>query len=49
MTVQVENTLRSLETHHGYAAEFVQSMGYGISLYSVGGIIYSIRGDGTVL
>jgi hypothetical protein len=49
MTVQVQNTIRRLVTQHGYLATFVQHMGEGISLYSIGGIFYRIRGDGTIL
>lgn len=49
MTIQVENTLRRLIAIHGYSAMFVRHMGEGIGLYSVGGILYRIRGDGTIL
>ena len=49
MTIQVQHTLRRLVAHHGYSATFVQHMGEGISLYSIGGIMYRIRGDGTIL
>ena len=49
MTIQVQNTIRRLVAHHGYSATFVQHMGEGISLYSIGGIMYRIRGDGTIL
>jgi hypothetical protein len=49
MTIQVQNTIRRLVARHGYSATFVQHMGEGISLYSVGGIMYRIRGDGTIL
>lgn len=49
MTIQVQNTIRRLVARHGYSATFVQHMGEGISLYSIGGIMYRIRGDGTIL
>lgn len=49
MTIQVQNTIRRLVARHGYSATFVQSLGEGISLYSIGGIMYRIRGDGTIL
>jgi hypothetical protein len=49
MTIQVQNTIRRLVTRHGYSATFVQHMGEGILLYSIGGIMYRIRGDGTIL
>jgi hypothetical protein len=49
MTIQVQNTLRRLVAHHGYSATFVQHMGEGICMYSIGGIMYRIRGDGTIL
>ena len=49
MTIQVQNTIRRLVTRHGYSATFVQNMGEGIYLYSIGGIMYRIRGDGTIL
>jgi hypothetical protein len=49
MTIQVQNTLYRLIAQHGYSAMFVQHMGEGISLYSVGGYYYRIRGDGTIL
>jgi hypothetical protein len=49
MTNQVYNTLHRLVAHHGYSAMFVQHMGGGIYLYSIGGILYRIRGDGTIL
>ena len=49
MTIQIQNTIRRLVTRHGYSAQFVQNMGEGIYLYSVGGIMYRIRGDGTIL
>ena len=49
MTVQVQNTIRRLVARHGYSATFVQHMGEGISLYSIGGIMYRNRGDGTIL
>jgi hypothetical protein len=49
MTIQVQNTLHRLVAHHGYSATFVQYMGEGICMYSIGGIMYRIRGDGTIL
>ena len=49
MTIQVQNAIRRLVAHHGYSATFVRHMGEGISLYSIGGIMYRIRGDGTIL
>lgn len=49
MTIQIQNTLRRLVARHGYSATFVQHMGEGICLYSIGGIMYRIRGDGTIL
>jgi hypothetical protein len=49
MTIQTQNTIRRLVAHHGYSATFVQHMGEGICLYSIGGIMYRIRGDGTIL
>lgn len=49
MTIQVENTLLRLIAVHGYSAMFVCHLGEGISLYSIGGIMYRIRGDGTIL
>jgi hypothetical protein len=49
MTIQVQNTVRRLVARHGYSATFVQHMGEGICLYSIGGIMYRIRGDGTIL
>jgi hypothetical protein len=49
MTIQVQNTVRRLVARHGYSATFVQHMGEGIVLYSIGGIMYRIRGDGTIL
>ncbi len=49
MTIQVQNTIRRLVAHHGYSATFVRHMGEGIVLYSIGGIHYRIRGDGTIL
>jgi hypothetical protein len=49
MTIQVQNTLYRLIAQHGYSAMFVRHMGEGISLYSVGGYYYRIRGDGTIL
>lgn len=49
MTIQVQHTLNRLIAIHGYSAMFVSHMGEGISLYSVGGYHYRIRGDGTIL
>jgi len=49
MTIQIQNTVRRLVARHGYSATFVQHMGEGIVLYSIGGIMYRIRGDGTIL
>lgn len=49
MTIQVQNTIRRLVARHGYSAMFVCHLGEGISLYSIGGIKYRIRGDGTIL
>jgi hypothetical protein len=49
MTIQIQNTVRRLVARHGYSATFVQNMGEGIYLYSIGGIMYRIRGDGTIL
>lgn len=49
MTIQVQNVIRRLVAHHGYSATFVQNMGEGIYLYSIGGIMYRIRGDGTII
>lgn len=49
MTPQVQGTVRRLVAHHGYSATFVESLGYGILLYSIGGYMYRIRGDGTIL
>lgn len=49
MTPQIQNTIRRLAAHHGYSATFVENLGYGIFLYSFGGIVYRIRGDGTIL
>ncbi len=49
MTSQIQNTIRRLVARHGYSATFVQNMGNGIYLYSIGGIMYRIRGDGTIL
>lgn len=49
MTIQVQNTLRRLVSRHGYSATFVRHLGEGISLYSIGGIMYRIRGDGNII
>ena len=43
------SSVRRLVARHGYSATFVQHMGEGIVLYSIGGIMYRIRGDGTIL
>lgn len=49
MTIQVQNTVSRLVDRHGYSAKFIEHMGNGIYLYSIGGIMYRIRGDGTIL
>lgn len=49
MTIQVQNTLSRLAAHHGYDVTFVQTLAIGVYLYSIGGIYYRIRGDGTIL
>lgn len=49
MTPQVQHTIHRLSAHHGYSAQFVQNLGYGVFLYSIGGYMYRIRGDGTIL
>jgi len=49
VTPQVKSTVRRLVAYHGYSATFVENLGYGIFLYSIGGIMYRIRGDGTIL
>ena len=49
MTVQLANTLAILSARHGYAASIVNTLGYGVFLVSVGGILYRIRGDGSIL
>lgn len=49
MTIQVQHTLSRLVARHGYSATFVRHLGEGISLYSVGGIMYRIRGDGNII
>jgi hypothetical protein len=49
MTPQVQNVIGRLAAYHGYSAQFVEHLGYGISLYSFGGFFYKIRGDGTIL
>ena len=49
MTIQVQHTISRLVARHGYSATFVQHMEQGISLYSIGGIMYRIRGDGTII
>jgi hypothetical protein len=49
MTLQVQNVIRKLVAHHGYSATFVQHLGEGITLWSIGGIMYRLRGDGTIL
>jgi hypothetical protein len=48
-TIQIENLLKKLEAEHGYKAEFIRDLGYGTFLYSIGGIYYRIRGDGTIM
>lgn len=49
MTPQIQNVIRKLVAHHGYSAQFVETLADGVYLYSVGGIMYRIRGDGTIL
>jgi hypothetical protein len=49
MTIQVNNTIRRLAARHGYGPTFIQQLGEGITLWSFGGIYYTIRGDGTIL
>lgn len=49
MTPQIQNVIRRLSAHHGYSAVFVRKIADGIFLYSVGGIMYRLRGDGTIL
>jgi hypothetical protein len=49
MTAQIQHVIRRLAAHHGYSAVFLEDLGYGIYLYSFGGIVYRIRGDGTIL
>jgi hypothetical protein len=49
MTTQIQHVIRRLTAHHGYSAVFLEDLGYGIYLYSFGGIVYRIRGDGTIL
>jgi hypothetical protein len=49
MTAQIQHVIRRLSAHHGYSAQFVETLADGIYLYSVGGIMYRIRGDGTIL
>ena len=49
MTPQIQSVLRRLVAHHGYDATFVQTLADGVFLYSVGGIFYKLRGDGTIL
>jgi len=49
MTIQIQNTIRRLVARHGYSATFIRHMGEGICLYSIGGIMYLVRGDGTIL
>lgn len=49
MTPQIQNVIRRLVAHHGYSAVFVRTLGDGVFLYSVGGIMYRLRGDGTIL
>lgn len=48
-TVQVRNTVERLMRRHGYTATFSRAMGDGLFLYSIGGIWYRIRGDGTII
>jgi hypothetical protein len=49
MTPQMQNTLARLTATHGYTPTFVQDLGYGIHVYSIGGYYYKLRGDGTIL
>jgi hypothetical protein len=49
MTPQIQSVLRRLVAHHGYDATFMGMIADGIFLYSVGGIMYRLRGDGTIL
>jgi hypothetical protein len=49
MTIQVKNTISRLVAHHGYSASFIRHMGEGITLWSIGGIVYLLRGDGTII
>ncbi len=49
ITSQVWNTVSRLVAHHGYTATLVKHLGEGITLWSVGGIYYRLRGDGTIL
>ena len=49
MTIQVKNVVGKLSARHGYTAKFVQHLGEGITLWSIGGFMYRIRGDGTIL
>ena len=49
MTIQVQHTISRLTARHGYSATFIQNMGEGITLWSIGGIMYRLRGDGTIL
>lgn len=49
MTPQIQNVIRRLSAHHGYSAVFVRTIADGVFLYSVGGIMYRLRGDGTIL
>lgn len=49
MTRQLEHVLSGLSARHGYTAVFVRDLGYGIYLYDIGGYIYRLRGDGTIL
>jgi hypothetical protein len=47
MHLAVEKTLLSLIAFHGHSAMFVCELSGGVSLYTVGGVHYSIRDDGT--
>lgn len=49
ITPQMRNTINRLSDHHGYSATFIKNLSNGVSLYSIGGIYYKIRGDGTIL
>lgn len=48
-TVQVRNTVEGLVRRHGYSASFAGQLAEGVYLYSIGGIGYKIRGDGSII